>query len=53
MLMSLGDACLSANGHPERCLPALFGSLDVNLITWESGGKTVINADGGDSAGGL
>ena len=25
--------------------PNLFGSLDFNTITWESGGKTVINDD--------
>lgn len=24
----------------------VFGSLDPNAITWESGGKTVINGDG-------
>lgn len=46
MLMSLGDACLSANGQSERCGPALFASLDLNAITSESGGKTVINDDG-------
>lgn len=46
MLMSLGDACLSANGQSERCGSTLFGSLDLNAITWESGGKTLINDDG-------